>query len=86
MLGMEKMIASLIGMEPDELQAKVKEIETVFTTLANALQELANSQKKNEAMLAALCDKNLNAEQKAKLADVLQALERADDERSNHDN
>jgi len=75
MQGMEKMIDSLIGMEPYELQAKVKKIETVFTTLATALQALAESSKRNEVILAALSEKVLTADQKAKLAVDLAQLE-----------
>lgn len=87
MLGMEKMIASLIGMEPDEMAAKVKEIEQVFSSLAQALQALAETSKKNEVMLAALCEKSLTADQKAKLAETLAIVERADDgQHANHNN
>lgn len=45
MLGMEKMLASLIGMEPEEMAAKVKEVETVFTTLADGMTKLADRQE-----------------------------------------
>lgn len=44
MLGMEKMIASMLGMESEELTAKVKEIETVFLTISSAMNALAENQ------------------------------------------
>ncbi len=45
MLGMEKMLASLIGMEPEEMAAKVLQVETVFTSLADGMTKLADRQE-----------------------------------------
>jgi hypothetical protein len=46
MMGMEKLLAQMIGMKPEEMAAKVKEFEAFVKGGSSALIEIAENQKK----------------------------------------
>lgn len=53
MMGMEKMIAGMIGMTPEQMAAKVKEFETFVKSGSQALVSIAETQKEILAKLEA---------------------------------
>lgn len=44
MMGMEKMLASMLGITPEEMQATVQRMQTGFETFANTLVEVSRKQ------------------------------------------
>lgn len=51
MLGMEKMLGSMIGLTPDQMKAKTAEFEAMIKGASDALISIAESQKEILARL-----------------------------------
>jgi len=51
MMGMEKMLASMIGLTPDQMKAKVGEFESFVSDGSKALVSIAETQKEILARL-----------------------------------